>query len=94
MLTDSPLARSYALPATFEPPAVARSDRPIWIAAGAERGTPGFATVAIAPTMGPLQRMSGSMVHPMGRIDVDLSVAGAVLTGKIMLLPRVRDTDR
>ncbi len=52
---------------------------------GIRPSAPGFATVDIAPTLGPLQRMSGSMVHPMGRIDVDLSVAGTVLTGKIVL---------
>lgn len=54
----------------------------------------GFRRVEIAPLLGPLQAVSGSLVHPRGRIAVKLSLANGALSGEISLPPGVTGTLR
>lgn len=49
----------------------------------------GFRRVEIAPLLGPLTSLSGSLVHPRGRIEVTFSVADEALRGTITLPPGV-----
>lgn len=44
---------------------------------------PGFLLVEIAPLLGPLQSISGALVHPQGQIEVDLHVDAGGLRGTI-----------
>lgn len=79
-----------------ENPDPTRSDSHAWsahptfdllsIVAGIEPASPGFATVRIAPELGPLKRLSARYSHPQGAIVVryDATVAGE-LTGKVTL---------
>lgn len=54
----------------------------------------GFRQVEIAPLLGPLKSVSGSLVHPRGQIDVQLQVSDAGLSGTISLPPGVSGTLR
>jgi alpha-L-rhamnosidase len=52
---------------------------------GIRPSTMGFKQVEIRPQLGPLQNVSGRMVHPSGWIEVELRRAGNHLEGKITL---------
>jgi len=45
----------------------------------------GFSEVAITPLLGPLEEITGSLVHPRGQIDVQLRVQDGRLAGSISL---------
>jgi len=80
---------------TFEMPEPTRSDCHAWGAhpvfhyfatlLGVRPASPGFSTVRIEPQLGPLQWARGTMVHPRGRITVDLKRDGDILAGEITL---------
>ena len=53
--------------------------------AGIRPAAYGFQRVEIAPMLGPLQALSASMVHPHGRIEVDLKIQAGRLTGVVRL---------
>jgi hypothetical protein len=48
--------------------------------------------VQITPLPGPLQKIAGSMVHPGGRIEIELDVLEGKLTGTIVLPEGVSGT--
>jgi hypothetical protein len=50
---------------------------------------PGFAKVRIAPHLGKLNDLSGTMPHPAGEISVSLQRRGAGVTGDVVLPPSV-----
>jgi alpha-L-rhamnosidase len=52
---------------------------------GIRPSTMGFTQVEIRPQLGPLQNVSGRMVHPAGWIEVELRRVGEKLEGKITL---------
>ncbi len=52
----------------------------------------GFGRVEIAPMLGPLKDVSGSLVHPRGRIEVELHVRDGHLTGTIAVPEGVSGT--
>jgi len=54
---------------------------------GIENRSPGFASVAIHPDLGPLRRATGSIPTPRGPIAVELERRGEVLAGKATLPP-------
>ena len=54
----------------------------------------GFRRVEIAPLLGPLTSISGSLVHPSGQIEVRLQVADGGLRGSISLPAGVHGTLR
>ena len=54
----------------------------------------GFERVEIAPLLGPLQSVSGSLVHPRGMIDVQLETQDGGLRGTIILPSRLAGTLR
>jgi hypothetical protein len=70
-----------------ETPEPTRSDSHAWSAhpnygllatvLGVRPDSPGWRTVRIAPALGPLQRVSGRLPHPLGDIDVSLARRGA-----------------
>src|SRR5206468_6462252 len=70
-----------------ENPEPTRSDSHAWSAhpnygllatvLGVRPASPGFRTVRIAPSLGPLHRASGSIPHPLGAIDVGFDREGA-----------------
>jgi alpha-L-rhamnosidase len=78
-----------------ESPEPSRSDAHAWSShitidffrtmLGIEPAAPGFAKVRIAPHLGKLADLSGSMPHPKGEIAVDLKRAGSRLTGRVTL---------
>jgi hypothetical protein len=80
---------------TFEAPEPSRSDCHAWGAhpiyhyfatiLGIRPGTMGFHTVHIAPQLGLLTRVAGSLVHPLGAIEVDLTNENGCLSGRIIL---------
>jgi len=80
---------------TLEQPEPSRSDCHAWGAhplyhhfatiLGIRPATPGFGTVTIRPQLGPLGWAKGSMVHPRGKIDVDVKQDGGRLRGKLSL---------
>lgn len=52
----------------------------------------GFSRVKITPLLGPLRHLTGSLVHPKGRIEATLSVKAGKLTGTIILPQGVSGT--
>ena len=80
-----------------ETPGKTRSDSHAWSAhpiydlltlvAGIEPGSPGFATVRIAPHLGDLREVSAEFPHPQGMIKVHFERSGNALTGSVTLPP-------
>jgi hypothetical protein len=78
-----------------ERPDPTRSDCHAWSASptyellatvcGIEPGSPGFKTVRIEPHPGPLQRVSGTVPHPLGPIEVELERSGDGIRGWVTL---------
>jgi alpha-L-rhamnosidase len=78
-----------------EIPGDTRSDSHAWSAhpiydtltlvAGIEPASPGFATVRIAPHLGPLDHLTATFPHPMGEIKVEYHRDGPGLTASIIL---------
>jgi alpha-L-rhamnosidase len=78
-----------------EIPGDTRSDSHAWSAhpiydmltlvAGIEPGSPGFATVRIAPHLGPLDHLIATFPHPLGDITVEYHREGSDLTATITL---------
>jgi hypothetical protein len=57
---------------------------------GVTPAAPGWASVAVRPHPGPLTRVSGSVPHPNGQVDVSHSVGGdGTLTAEVILPPGV-----
>ena len=54
----------------------------------------GFREVDIAPLLGPVQAIRGSVVHPAGRVEADLRRAGESLVGEVSLPAGVRGSLR
>lgn len=85
-----------------ETPGNTRSDSHAWSAhpiydlltlvAGIEPASSGFATVRIAPHLGPLPEVTAKFPHPLGLIDVDLKRAGSGLDANIVLPPKLSGT--
>jgi hypothetical protein len=85
-----------------ETPGETRSDSHAWSAhpiydlltlvAGIEPSSPGFATVRIAPHLGPLPEVKAKFPHPQGMIDVDLKRAGSGLDANVVLPPKLTGT--
>jgi len=77
---------ALGLTTTPENPDPTRSDSHAWSAhpnygllatvLGVRPESPGWGTVRIAPALGPLQRASGRVPHPLGDIDVSLTRSG------------------
>lgn len=61
---------------------------------GVRPASPGFSTVEITPLLGPLESMTGSLVHPRGQIDVQLRVQAGRLAGSIRLPAGITGTLR
>jgi alpha-L-rhamnosidase len=59
---------------------------------GIRPASPGFATATIVPQFGPLQHVSGRLVHPRGEIVVNLRVEGGSLRGSVCLPEGVTGT--
>jgi hypothetical protein len=55
------------------------------LVAGIEPGSPGFATVRIAPHLGPLDHLTATFPHPLGDIKVEYHREGSELTATISL---------
>jgi hypothetical protein len=78
-----------------EVPGNTRSDSHAWSAhpvfdlltlvAGIEPGSPGFATVRIAPHLGSLRSLTASYPHPLGAIKVEYTGRGAGIDATITL---------
>jgi hypothetical protein len=78
-----------------EIPGDTRSDSHAWSAhpiydmltlvAGVEPASPGFATVRIAPHLGPLDHLTATFPHPLGDIKVEYHREGSELTATISL---------
>ena len=78
-----------------EIPGDTRSDSHAWSAhpiydmltlvAGIEPASPGFATVRIAPHLGPLDHLTATFPHPLGEIRVEYHREGSGLTATIAL---------
>ncbi|MGA9587294.1 MAG: alpha-L-rhamnosidase C-terminal domain-containing protein [Terracidiphilus sp.] len=78
-----------------EIPGDTRSDSHAWSAhpiydmltlvAGIEPGSPGFASVRIAPHLGPLDHLIATFPHPLGEIRVEYRREGATLSATITL---------
>jgi alpha-L-rhamnosidase len=78
-----------------ETPGETRSDSHAWSAhpiydlltlvAGIEPASPGFASVRIAPHMGPLPSLKASYPHPQGMIQVDYKRSGGGLDATVTL---------
>lgn len=87
--------KKFGLKTTIEHPEPSRSDCHAWGAhpifhfhsslLGIRPESPGFARVRIAPQMGSLEWMSGSIPHPKGEILVDLRKQGFELNANISL---------
>jgi hypothetical protein len=81
-----------------ENPEPTRSDTHAWAAhpnygllatvLGVRPASPGFRTVRIAPSLGPLRRAEGRVAHPSGDIDVRLARQGTAGLGAEITLPR------
>jgi hypothetical protein len=87
---------ALGLTTTAESPEPTRSDSHAWSAhpnygllatvLGIRPDTPGFKSVRIAPSLGPLQKAEGRLPHPAGDIDVRLERSGAQgLRGEVTL---------
>lgn len=80
---------------TAETPEPSRSDSHAWSAhpnyqllatvLGIRPASPGFRTVAVEPALGLLQKASGAMPHPEGRIEASYSRSGSGLRARIVL---------
>ena len=78
-----------------EKPDPTRSDCHAWSAApnydflatvcGIRPASPGFQTVTISPSLGPLNMVSASMPHPQGILSVQLEQSGDSLSARIVL---------
>ncbi|MGC1421259.1 MAG: alpha-L-rhamnosidase C-terminal domain-containing protein [Terracidiphilus sp.] len=55
------------------------------LVAGIEPASPGFATVRIAPHLGPLDHLTATFPHPLGEIRVEYHREGSGLTATIAL---------
>ena len=85
-----------------EQPGDTRSDSHAWsahpiydlltVVAGVEPASPGFATVRIAPHLGPLPALKATYPHPAGNIQVDLKRDGDKLEGTITLPAKLSGT--
>jgi len=85
-----------------EVPGNTRSDSHAWSAhpiydlltlvAGIEPASPGFATVRIAPHLGPLPSLTATYPHPEGTINVDYRRQGAGLDASITLPGKLTGT--
>jgi hypothetical protein len=92
--------RDRGLRTTIEMPEPTRSDCHAWAShplfhyqatlLGVRPGSPGFATVAVVPQLGPLDWAEGSMPHPRGEIAVHVRRDGDRLTATISLPDGVR----
>ena len=89
---------ALGLTTTAESPEPTRSDSHAWSAhpnygllatvLGIRPDTPGFRSVRIAPSLGPLQKAEGRLPHPLGDIDVRLERSGDQgLRGEVTLPP-------
>jgi hypothetical protein len=89
---------AMGLTTTPETPEPTRSDSHAWSAhpnygllatvLGIRPATPGFRSVRIAPSLGPLKHAEGRMPHPLGDIEVRLTRSGeAGVRGEIVLPP-------
>jgi alpha-L-rhamnosidase len=89
---------AMGLTTTPESPEPTRSDSHAWSAhpnygllatvLGIRPASPGFRSVRIAPSLGPLRRAAGRMPHPLGDIDVRLERSGELgLRGEVTLPP-------
>jgi hypothetical protein len=89
---------AMGLTTTAESPEPTRSDSHAWSAhpnygllatvVGIRPASPGFRSVRIAPSLGPLRRAAGRMPHPLGDIDVRLERSGELgLRGEVTLPP-------
>ena len=77
---------AMGLTTTAESPEPTRSDSHAWSAhpnygllatvLGVRPGSPGFRSVRIAPSLGPLKRAEGRIPHPTGDIELSLTRAG------------------
>jgi alpha-L-rhamnosidase len=87
---------------TIEAPEPSRSDCHAWGAhplyhylatiCGIRPAGPGFASVRVAPQLGPLERASGTLCHPRGIVRVDFHRDGESLRGMIELPEGVNGT--
>jgi hypothetical protein len=55
------------------------------LVAGIEPASPSFATVRVAPHLGPHDHLKASFPHPLGEIKVDYRRDGSALTASITL---------
>jgi hypothetical protein len=89
---------ALGLTTTAESPEPTRSDAHAWSAhpnygllatvLGIRPDAPGFRSVRIAPSLGPLQKAEGRLPHPLGDIDVRLERSGDHgLRGEVTLPP-------
>jgi hypothetical protein len=89
---------AMGLTTTAESPEPTRSDSHAWSAhpnygllatvLGIRPASPGFRSVRVAPSLGPLKRAEGRMPHPLGDIDVRLERSDEVgLRGEVTLPP-------
>ncbi|WP_020530058.1 family 78 glycoside hydrolase catalytic domain [Flexithrix dorotheae] len=82
-----------------EKPDPTRSDCHAWSASpnydflalicGIETASPGFKTVKIAPNLGDLNKIKGSIPHPNGALVVDLNKTKNGIEGTVTLPPRI-----
>jgi hypothetical protein len=96
--------QTNGLKTTVEMPEPTRSDCHGWAAhpmfhffatlLGVRPAEPGFATVEIAPKLGPLERMEGTLPHPRGDIAVTAQREGTMLRMTVVLPDRVDGTLR
>ena len=89
---------ALGLTTTAESPEPTRSDSHAWSAhpnygllatvLGVRPAEPGFRSVRIAPSLGPLKRAEGRIPHPRGDIEVKLERSGELgLRGEVTLPP-------
>ena len=88
---------ALGLTSTPENPDPTRSDSHAWaahpnygllsIVLGIRSAAPGFSEVTIAPQLGNLKQVSGTMPHPLGSIDVKLNREGSSGVHGVVTLP-------
>jgi hypothetical protein len=86
---------ALGLTTTLESPEPARSDCHAWSAhplyhfaasvAGVRPAGPGFASVEVAPMLGPLDWIEAKVAHPKGSVELHLEKKGDALVGEITL---------
>jgi hypothetical protein len=86
---------ALGLTTTLESPEPARSDCHAWSAhplyhfaasvAGVRPAAPGFASVEVAPRLGPLDWLEAKVAHPKGSVELHLEKKGELLVGEISL---------